>query len=91
MPKAPLLAACTLLSTTALLHPPAPRRPSQLGAKKRDYSAGGLGSSKQEQFARLWRDKDAPAEPPERTCPVDVAKPVAMDGVTLVEPNQSVS
>ena len=64
MPKAAMLAAIALSSTTALLHS-APRHPSQLGAKKRDYSAGGLGSSKQEQFARLWRDKDAP-EPPRK-------------------------
>ena len=64
MPKAAMLACTLLSSTTALLHPPVPRHPSQLGAKKRDYSAGGLGSSKQEQFARLWRDKDAPVEPP---------------------------
>ena len=72
MSKAAMLAACTLLSTTALTPPQAPRHPSQLGAKKRDYSAGGLGSSKQEQFARLWRDKDAPVEPPvARGVPID--------------------
>ena len=58
--KAAMLAACA----AALTPPRAPRHPSQLAAKKRDYSAGGLGSSKQEQFARLWRDKDAAPEPP---------------------------
>ena len=61
--KASLLAAC-LSSATALLHSAPSRRTTRLEAKKRDYSAGGLGSSKQEQFARLWRDKDAPVEPP---------------------------
>ena len=72
MPKAAMLAAC-LSCATALLHTATPsRHPSQLGAKKRDYSAGGLGSSKQEQFARLWRDKDAPVEPPvARGVPID--------------------
>ena len=70
--KAAMLAAC-LSCATALLHTATPsRHPSQLKAKKRDYSAGGLGSSKQEQFARLWRDKDAPAEPPvARGVPID--------------------
>ena len=65
-----MLLACS--STTALLHSARTRHPSQLVAKKRDYSAGGLGSSKQEQFARLWRDKDAPVEPPvARGVPID--------------------
>ena len=71
MPKAAMLVVC-LSSATALLHSATTRQPSQLGAKKRDYSAGGLGSSKQEQFARLWRDKDAPVEPPvARGVPID--------------------
>ena len=70
--KAAMLAAIALSSATALLHSATTRHPSQLGAKKRDYSAGGLGSSKQEQFARLWRDKDAPVEPPvARGVPID--------------------
>lgn len=57
--------ACALLScAAALVHTPAPRRTTILAAKQRDYMAGGLGSSKQENFARLWRDKDAPIAPP---------------------------
>ena len=72
MLKAAMLAACA----TALLHATPSRHPSRLGAKKRDYSAGGLGSSKQEQFARLWRDKDAPVEPPvARGVPSDARPP----------------
>ena len=87
MPNAALLAACTLLSTTALLHPQAPRRPSQLGAKKRDYSAGGLGSSKQEQFARLWRDKDAPVEPPVKDATTWEAEIAAFDAAAELVPD----
>lgn len=57
--------ACALLScAAALVHTPAPLRTTILAAKQRDYMAGGLGSSKQENFARLWRDKDAPIAPP---------------------------
>ena len=43
-----------------------------LSAKKRDYMSGGLGSSKQEKFAQLWRnrnDPEAEAEAP----PTDLA------------------
>ena len=88
MPKAALLAACTLLSsTTALLHPQAPRHPSQLAAKKRDYSAGGLGSSKQEQFARLWRDKDAPVEPPVKDETTWEAEIAAFDAAAELVPD----
>ena len=36
-------------------------------AKKRDYMSGGLGSSKQEKFAQLWRNKDLPDEAKEVT------------------------
>ena len=71
----PLLAAIALSSATALLHSAPSRRTTRLEAKKRDYSAGGLGSSKQEQFARLWRDKDAPVEPPvARGVPIDAMR-----------------
>ena len=31
-----------------------------LSAKKRDYMSGGLGSSKQEKFAQLWRNRNDP-------------------------------
>ena len=85
--KAAML-ACTLLSTTtAMLHPQAPRRPSQLAAKKRDYSAGGLGSSKQEQFARLWRDKDAPVEPPPKDENTWEAEIAAFDAAAELVPD----
>ena len=46
--KAAMLAAIALSSATALLHSAPSRRTTRLEAKKRDYSAGGLGSSKQE-------------------------------------------
>ena len=82
--KAAMLAAC-LSSAAALTPPQAPRRTSAREAKKRDYSAGGLGSSKQEQFARLWRDKDAPVEPPvARGVPID-ARPTRETPTTQVK------
>ena len=87
MPKAAMLAACSSAATALLLHPPAPRRPSQLGAKKRDYSAGGLGSSKQEQFARLWRDKDAPVEPPPKDESTWEAEIAAFDAAAELVPD----
>ena len=90
MPKAamPLLAAIALSSATALLHSAAPsRHPSQLGAKKRDYSAGGLGSSKQEQFARLWRDKDAPVAPPVKDETTWEAEIAAFDAAAELVPD----
>jgi hypothetical protein len=80
-----LLAA--LSSAAALTHPQAPRRTSALGAKKRDYSAGGLGSSKQEQFARLWRDKDAPAEPPAKDESTWEAEIAAFDAAAELVPD----
>ena len=84
MLKAAMLAACA----TALLHSAAQsRHPSQLGAKKRDYSAGGLGSSKQEQFARLWRDKDAPAEPPVKDETTWEAEIAAFDAAAELVPD----
>ena len=85
--KAALLAGC-LSSTTALLRSAAQsRHPSQLAAKKRDYSAGGLGSSKQEQFARLWRDKDAPVEPPVRDETTWEAEIAAFDAAAELVPD----
>ena len=76
-----------LSAATALLHPQAPRHPSQLGAKKRDYFAGGLGSSKQEQFARLWRDKDAPVAAPEKTRRPREAEIAALDAAAELVPD----
>ena len=81
--KAAMLAACA----AALTPPQAPRHPSQLGAKKRDYSAGGLGSSKQEQFARLWRDKDAPIEPPPKDENTWEAEIAAFDAAAELVPD----
>ena len=87
MPKAAMLAAC-LSCATALLHTATPsRHPSQLKAKKRDYSAGGLGSSKQEQFARLWRDKDAPVEPPVKDETTWEAEIAAFDAAAELVPD----
>ena len=85
--KAAMLAAC-LSCATALLHTATPsRHPSQLKAKKRDYSAGGLGSSKQEQFARLWRDKDAPVEPPVKDETTWEAEIAAFDAAAELVPD----
>ena len=85
--KAAMLAAIALSSATALLHSATTRHPSQLAAKKRDYSAGGLGSSKQEQFARLWRDKDAPAEPPPKDETTWEAEIAAFDAAAELVPD----
>ena len=85
--KAAMLAAIALSSATALLHSATTRHPSQLGAKKRDYSAGGLGSSKQEQFARLWRDKDAPVEPPVKDETTWEAEIAAFDAAAELVPD----
>ena len=89
MPKAamPLLAAIALSSATALLHSAPSRRTTRLEAKKRDYSAGGLGSSKQEQFARLWRDKDAPVEPPVKDETTWEAEIAAFDAAAELVPD----
>ena len=84
MPKAAMLAAIALSSATALLHSAPSRRTTRLEAKKRDSSAGGLGSSKQEQFARLWRDKDAPVEPPVKDETTWEAEIAAFDAAAIL-------
>jgi len=80
-----MLLACS--SATALLHSAPSRRTTRLEAKKRDYSAGGLGSSKQEQFARLWRDKDAPVEPPVKDETTWEAEIAAFDAAAELVPD----
>ena len=46
-----------------------------LSAKKRDYMSGGLGSSKQEKFAQLWRNRNDPeAEAESVIAPEDVER-----------------
>ena len=85
--KAAMLAAIALSSATALLHSAPSRRTTRLEAKKRDYSAGGLGSSKQEQFARLWRDKDAPVEPPVKDETTWEAEIAAFDAAAELVPD----